>query len=49
MQNFSIQDLYRIPSLFVSILDCSYNGIVIIDAGGIVVVYNQAAARMLTR
>ena len=47
MQNFSIQDLYRIPSLFVSILDCSYNGIVIIDAAGIVVVYNQAAARML--
>ena len=47
MQNFSIQDLYRIPSLFVSILDCSYNGIVIIDAGGIVVVYNQAAARVL--
>ncbi len=47
MQNFSIQDLYRIPSLFVSILDCSYNGIVIIDSAGIVVVYNQAAVRML--
>ncbi len=47
MQNFSIQDLYQIPSLFVSILDCSYNGIVIIDSAGIVVVYNQAAARML--
>jgi len=39
--------LEAIPASWAAILDCSYNGIVIIDRSGVIVLYNEAARRLL--
>jgi len=40
-------DFAKIAQLCAPIFDCSYNGIVVIDREGMIVIYNKAAVRML--
>ncbi len=46
MKNTTTVNLDQIPPFWISILDASYSGIVIIDREGTIIVYNQAAKRI---
>jgi PAS domain S-box-containing protein len=47
MRDYPALDPDTIPPLWSAILDCSYNGIVIINRSGVVVLYNEAARKLL--
>jgi PAS domain S-box-containing protein len=47
MKRSAKQNTYTIPSFWHSVADASHNGIVIIDRGGTILLYNLAARRML--
>ncbi len=47
MGDYLLPDLDTIPPAWAAVLDCSYNGIVIINRRGVIVLYNEAARRLL--
>ncbi|HTY24077.1 MAG TPA: sigma 54-interacting transcriptional regulator [Desulfomonilaceae bacterium] len=47
MQSLPTRRIVRVPPVWESVLDASHNGIVIIDRHGTILLYNQAAKRVL--
>ncbi len=47
MRRLATQNTYGVPSFWHSVMDASHNGIVIINREGTILLYNQAARRML--
>ena len=48
MNNLSFTNLKKLPQLWSHVIDASHNGIVVIDAKGTILVYNQAARRIFS-
>jgi len=46
-QDLNLEAVQQVSPVWASALDASHNGIVIIDRDGVILVYNQAARRML--